>query len=90
VAPPCTLCPSDAALQLLQQQPNIKGRSVGLVPLDIPTHTSWFPPGGVSQGLGAVDCNGLAAEMQGRIQQQLVGKDELKGMMAVLIGRRCR
>lgn len=77
-------------MQLLQQQPELKGKPVGIIPLDIPTHTSWFPPPGVSTGLGNVDCNAMAAEMKDRIDQQVVGKDELKAMMVVLIGRRCR
>ena len=78
------------ALQLLQQQPQLKGKPVGVVPRDLPTNTSWFPPRGVSTGLGAVDCTSLAAELKGRIEQQTIGKEELKTMMAVLIGRRCR
>lgn len=63
---------------------------MGVVPLELPTTTSWFPPLGVSTGLGAVDCPSWAAELKGRIEQQTVGKEELKTLMAVLIGRRCR
>lgn len=63
---------------------------MGVIPLELPTNTSWFPPLGVSTGLGAVDCTSWAAELKGRIKQQTIGNEELKTLMAVLIGRRCR
>lgn len=76
-------------LQLLQHNPNLLGRPVGIIPHDLPMNTSWFPPRGATHGLGAVDCNGLAEEFKGRLQQQ-IEPAELKALMAVLIGRRCR
>ena len=76
--------------QLLQQQPQIRGRPVGLIPLDVPTNASWFPPLGVSEGLAGVDCNDMAAGIRARIEAQQLPQAELKANLAVLIGRRCR
>lgn len=76
--------------QLLQQQPQVLGRPVGLIPLDIPTNTSWFPPPGMSEGLAGVDCNDMAAGIRARMEQQQVPETELKALLSVLIGRRCR
>jgi hypothetical protein len=76
-------------LQLLQENPYLVGRPVGIIPHDLPMNTSWFPPAGATHGLGNVDCNGLAEEFKGRLQQQ-VEPAEVKALMAVLIGRRCR
>lgn len=63
---------------------------MGLIPLEIPTNASWFPPRGVSEGLGAVDCNDMAAGIKMRMEQQQMPETELKANLAVLIGRRCR
>lgn len=63
---------------------------MGLIPLDLPTNASWFPPRGVSEGLGAVDCNDMAAGIKMRMEQQQMSKTELQANLAVLIGRRCR
>jgi hypothetical protein len=75
--------------QLLQENPYLVGRPVGIIPHDLPMNTSWFPSAGATHGLGNVDCNGLAEEFKGRLQQK-VEPAEVKALMAVLIGRRCR
>lgn len=78
--------------QLQEQHPNFVGKPVGLIPLNTPSNSSYFPPEGVRTGLGAVNCDDLAAEMKQRLEQQQprVTAAELRTMMAVLVGRRCR
>lgn len=77
-------------VQLLAKHPHVLGHPVGIFPLTTPTNASWFPPRGVDEGLGAVRCSELAADMKRKLEEEQPTETVVKAMMAVLIGRRCR